>query len=329
MKIPLRTQEMRPKGHVVGCGVQGAHCLALDLSQGRNGKWTINWSLAGELGDKDFAARLSKMTGKRHFWVSPTEEGGLQVETARSIEIPEGDISSSAARKDCFLTQIRSRFVNETIVLGGMRMKGVGSGERGMGNGESSFAKATEDKRGINIIHNVGGGAIKDNVKRDYLNWYSEMGIRRPHIASTALALANAYLALYPVEKRRANPLRLVILKGRSVYRAILMDDWKYIDEVLLPRMEGDDESKDVVVGRTQGWIDYFNRQYPALVENRQIVPLLISVKEVHVSDYEHWDLWDENAMDKIDMTGAVAEAILMNRDIAPIAFGMALQGGC
>ncbi len=317
MKIPLRTQEMRPKGHVVGCGVQGAHCLALDLSQGRNGKWAISWSLAGELGDKDFAARLSKMTGKRHFWVPPTEEGGLQVETARAIEIPEGDVSRSAARKDCFLTQIRSRFVNETIVFGGMRMKG---GRLGIGTGERGT---------VRTIHNVGGGAIKDNVKRDYLNWYSEMGIRRPHIASTALALANTYLALYPAEKRRANPLRLVILKGRSVYRAILMDDWKYIDEVLLPRMEGDDESKGVVVGRTQGWIDYFNRQYSALVENRSIVPLLISVKEVHVSDYEHWDLWDENAMDKIDMTGEVAEAILMNRDIAPIAFGMALQGGC
>ena len=85
MKIPLRTVELRPKGHVVGCGVQGTTCLALDLSQGKGGKWSINWSLAGELGDEAFADRLSKMTGRRHFWVSPTEEGGLQVETARAL----------------------------------------------------------------------------------------------------------------------------------------------------------------------------------------------------------------------------------------------------
>ncbi len=315
MKIPFRTIEMRPKGHVVGCGVQGSKCLALDLSQGKGGKWAINWSLAGEVGDEAFADELSKKTGRRHLWVGPSEEGGLQVETARVIEIPESDLAKKGSQTAFFLTQIKSRFVNETVTFGGMRMKGVelGNGDRGTGR----------------IVHNVGGGAIKDNVKRDYLNWYSKMHIRRPHIASTALALANAYLALYPAEKRRANPLRLVVLKGRSVYRAILMDDWKYVDEVLLPRMEGDDDTKSVVEGRTQGWIDYFKSQHPELGEGRRIDPLLISVKETHVSDYEHWDLWGEYAMEKIDMTEVVAEPILSNRDIAPIAFGMALQGGC
>ena len=179
------------------------------------------------------------------------------------------------------------------------------------------------------IVHNVGGGAIKDNVMRDYSDWYSRMRIRRPHIASTSLALANAYLALYPEEKRRVKPLRLVVLKGRSVYRAILMDDWKYIDEVLLPRMEGDDATKSVIEGRMNGWRDYFVRQHPVLAEGRSIDPLVVAVSETHVSEYEHWDLWGEFAMERIDMTEDVAQAILQNRDIAPIAFGMALQGGC
>ena len=318
MKIPLRFMDLRLKGHVVGCGVQGSTCLALDLSTGRNGKWIISKSIVGEMGDEAFAARLSKMTGRRHFWVPPSEEGGLQVETAQAIEMPEMESVRKASSKDFFRTQIRSRFVNETIVIGGMRMKG--SGELETGNGGRGAGR---------VVHNVGGGAIKDNVKRDYRNWYSKMGVRRPHIASTALALANAYLALYPVKMRRANPLRLVVLKGRSLYRAILMDDWKYIDEVLLPRMTGDDDNKGVVEARTQGWIDYFKNQHPELAEKREIVPLLISVKETHVSDYEHWDLWGEYAMERIDMTESVAEPILSNRDIAPIAFGMALQGGC
>ena len=301
---------MHPKGHVVGCGVQGSKCLALDLSQGRGGKWSINWSLAGELGDEAFAAKLSKLAGRHHFWVSPSEEGGLQVETTRAIEVPKGDFTRKGSLADFFLTQIKSFFVNETVVFGGMRMKGAGMQDGG-------------------DVHNVGGGAIKDNVKRDYLNWYSKMSIRRPHIASTALALANAYLALYPLEKRLAKPLRLVVLKGRSVYRAILMDGWKYIDEVLLPRMEGDDATRDVIKGRMDGWIQYFKEQHPGLAEDRGIEPLVIAVKETPVSCYEHWDLWGEAAEAKIDMTGAVAEAILANRDIAPIAFGMALQGGC
>lgn len=312
MKIPLKAMDMRLKGHVVGCGVQGDKCLALDLSQGKGGKWSVNWSLAGVLGDEAFAARLAKLTGKHHFWVSPSEEGGLQVETAQVIEIPDGEFAKKA-RNDFFLTQIKGRFVNETIVFGGLRVKDA----------------VIENGLAVKAIHNVGGGAIKDNVQRDYQTWYSKMGIRRPHIASTALALANAYLALYPDKARRANPLRLVVLKGRSVYRAVLMDDWKYIDEVLLPRMEGDDATADVISGRMDGWIDYFQRQHAGFVEGRTILPLVISVKESHVSSYEHWDLWDEQAMDKIDMTGEVAEVILANRDIAPVAFGMALQGGC
>lgn len=313
MKIPFKSMEMRPRGHVVGCGVQGDDCLALDLSSGRGGKWSINWSLAGKLGDEAFAAQLSRKTGRSHFWVSPSEEGGLQVETAQAIEIPEGVATKKGGLQDFFMTQIRSRFVNETIVLGGLRMKGVGMQE----------GVATKSE------HHVGGGAIRDNVKRDYLNWYSKMSIRRPHIASTALALANAYLALYPAEKRLANPLRLIVLKGRSVYRAILMDGWKYVDEVLLPRMEGDDASPAVIEGRMNGWIDYFGGQHPGLVDKRTIDPLVIAIQETSVSNYEHWDLWGEAAMDKIDMTESVAEAILSNRDIAPIAFGMALQGGC
>lgn len=316
MKIPFRSMEMHPKGHVVGCGVQGTSCLALDLSQGKGGKWTINWSLAGELGDEEFASRLSKKTGRRHFWVSPSEEGGLQVETATAIEIPEGILAAGENVEDFFVTQVKSRFVNETIVSGGVRMK-----DDGEQTGVAAKSKPS--------IHNVGGGAVKDNVKRDYLNWYRKMSIRRPHIASTALALANVYLALYPVMKRKANPLRLIVLKGRSVYRTILMDDWKYIDEVLLPRMEGDAENVTAIEDRMQGWIDYFTRQHPGLVEGRKMDPLVISVKETHVSEYEHWDVWGAEAIDKIDMTEAVAEPILLNRDIAPIAFGMALQGGC
>ena len=306
--------EMRLKDRVVGCGVQGDDCLALELAPSKGGKFSINWSLAGKLGDEAFASLLAKKTGKRHFWVSPSEEGGLQVESVKAIEIPDGALSGKGVQEDFFLTQIKSGFVNEEVVYGGLRMKGVGV--------EDGIAA----KRSI---HNVGGGAIKDNVNRDYANWYSKMGIRRPHIASTALALANAYLAIYPAEKRMANQLRLLVLKGRSVYRAVLMDGWKYIDEVVLPRMEGDDVSVDVIGARMQGWIEYLNRQHPELAEGCVIDPLVIAVKEEHVSTYEHWDLWGEYAMEKIDMTGETAEPILMNRDLAPIAFGMALQGGC
>ena len=317
MKIPFKTLEMGFKGHVVGCGIQGNRWLALDLSRGKRGKkWAVNWAVAGEIGDeegqKEFARRLSSLTGSRHFWVSPREAGGLQVETARAIEIPEG--GSKEARQGFFMTQVKSRFVDETIFVGGLRMKGV---------------DVREGVAAKNCVHNVGGGAIRDYVRRDYDFWYSTMSIRRPHVASTSLALANAYYELYPEKQRLANLLRLVVLKGQSAYRAILMDDWRYVDEILLPRMEGDDSTAFVIEQRMEGWMDYFRRQHPELDGSRKIDPLVIMVRENSVSAYEHWDLWGEGAEDMIDMSEAVAEPILKNRDIAPISFGMALQGGC
>ncbi|MGN0854790.1 MAG: hypothetical protein ACI4R9_04640 [Kiritimatiellia bacterium] len=304
---------MRLKRGVVGCGMQGRDCLALGLKTAKRGKWLVEWSLAGALDDGVFASELAKLVGKNHFWVSPREEGGLQVEIARAIEIPGAKSMTQGERIGFFTTQIKNCFVNETVVYGGIRVKGALAKDGVVANG----------------VHNVGAGAIKDNVKRDYQDWYSGMKIRRPHIASTALALANAYLALYPEEKRRAEPLRLVILKGRSVYRAVLMDDWRYVDEVLLPRMEGDDAGRFVVEGRVNSWIDYLKAQHPALVEGREIKPLAITVAETWKSTYEHWDFWGEYAQERIEMTGETAQALLENRDIAPIAFGMALQGGC
>ena len=137
MKIPLKSFELRPKGHVVGCGVQGSKCLALDLSQVKGGKWSINWSLAANLGDEAFAKVLSRKTGKRHFWVSPSEEGGLQVEAALAIEIPEGVDVSKGSQEDFFLTQLNSRFVNEEIVCGGLRVQGTGMKGGATGGGYS------------------------------------------------------------------------------------------------------------------------------------------------------------------------------------------------
>ena len=73
MKIPFRTMELSPRGRVVGCGVQGSSCLALALSQGRRGKWSIDWSLAGEMGELRVKERvIRRETGEQDkpsgFW---------------------------------------------------------------------------------------------------------------------------------------------------------------------------------------------------------------------------------------------------------------------
>jgi len=311
---------MSVRGHVVGCGVQGGDCLALDLSSAKDGRLTVNWALAGALGNLDFAKTLSKKVGGRHFWVSPSEAGGLQLEAAKAVELPKHGGTDKATVAGYYSTQVKSGFVSDDVVVGGLKMLDP-----------QSKPKKPE-------FHHVGGGALVGNVKQDYLSWYSLMKIRRPHVASSALALANTYLALYPEERRREKPLRMIVLNGRSLHRAILMDDWKYVDEVMQSRMNDELDTQAAVDGRAAGWINHFKALHPEVFfvkkdrseppEERSAEPLIVRRYPEETSVYELWDVWAANGR-MTELKPEIDEAVRVNCDISPVAFGMALQGGC
>lgn len=304
MNIIKRTINTMLRRRTVGCGLQGGTYLALSMKSAR-GKWQIEWVQTGTLGDEDSAKRLSAKVRKTPFWTHPSEAGGLKLTTARSIEIPPG-FKGRQLLEQLLSTQVSSRFLDKEIVVGGVAVSG-------------------NDAKGKKTTHYVGGGAIREHVDEDYGNWYKIMGIRRPHLTSATLALANAYLALYPKEKRAEKPLRMIVLRGRSVDQVILMDDWRYLDELELPRMEG---APGNLLGLIRVWEDDFRKNCGAEVEGREIVPVVVDVGENQLEGLEYWNLWDETAVERIKMDGQTAEVLIANRDLAPIAFGMAIAGG-
>lgn len=304
MNIIKRTINTMLRRRTVGCGLQGGTYLALSMKSARS-KWQIEWAQTGTLGDADSAKRLSAKVRKTPFWTHPSESGGLKLTTSRSIEIPPG-IRGKQLLEQLLSTQVSSRFLDKEIVIGGVAVSGT-------------------DAKGKKTTHYVGGGAIREHVDEDYGNWYRIMGIRRPHLTSSTLALANAYLALYPKEKRAEKPLRMIVLRGRSVDQVILMDDWRYLDELELPRMEGVPGN---ILGLIRVWEDDFRKNCASEVGDREIIPLVVDVGDDQVEGLEYWNLWDETAVARIKMDGQTAEVLIANRDLAPIAFGMAIAGG-
>ena len=304
MNIIKRTINTMLKRRTVGCGLQGGAYLALSMKSA-HGKWQIEWAQTGTLGDEDSAKRLSSKVKKTPFWTHPSESGGLKLTTARSIEIPLG-IKGKELLNQLLFTQVSSRFLDKEIVTGGVAMSCIGA-------------------KGKKTVHYVGGGAIREHIDEDYGNWYRIMGIRRPHLTSATLALANAYLALYPKEIREEKPLRMIVLRGRSVDQVILMDDWRYLDELELPRMEGVPGN---ILGLIRVWEDDFRKNCASEVGDREIIPLVVDVGDDQVEGLEYWNLWDETAVARIKMDGQTAEVLIANRDLAPIAFGMAIAGG-
>lgn len=304
MNIIKRTINTMLRRRTVGCGLQGGSYLALSMKSA-HGKWHIEWAQTGTLGDEESAKRLSDKVRKTPFWTHPSESGGLKLTTARTIEIPQG-MKGKQLLEQLLTTQISSRFLDKEIVVGGVAMAGL-------------------DEKGKKTTHYVGGGAIREHVDEDYGNWYRIMGIRRPHLTSATLALANAYLALYPKEKRAEKPLRMIVLRGRSIDQVILMDDWRYLDELELPRMDG---APGNLLGLIRVWEDDFRKNCGAEVEGREIMPVVVDVGDDQLEGLEYWNLWDETAVERIKMDGQTAEVLIANRDLAPIAFGMAIAGG-
>ncbi len=284
---------------VIGCGVQGVDCLAMSVS-GAPGHWTVQWAKLGELGDSDFAGNLSRAAGRTHLWTPPTEEGAAQMSFAGGIDLPVlggkkfGRAESIAALR----TQVQGRMeqVAAPIVISGLEMK----------DSDEKFS------------HWVGGGALRERIRLDYKNWRKRMGIINPHIASSPMALANLYMALYPPATIKSVPLRLIVLEGRLTTHAVLMNDWRFLDALECGMMEGQTLDAPLV----KQWAEYAASRH-ALADSP--VPIIISLKEEAPFDCEAWSPFGSES---VTMSADVRNLVNGNHDLSAMAFGMALQGG-
>lgn len=288
----------------IGCGLQGQDCLALAVS-GRAGAWRVVWGMNGALGDREFAKRLSAKVWRRQFWTPTVDPDSEQESVLCGIDLAFRERGGkvrpvrAAERAAALRTQALGRFphASEPTVVRGLEVRGP--------DGKPHF---------------VGAVARLSVIEQDYRGWRKTMGILNPHIGSNAAALANTYLALCPEERRRSIPLRLLVLEGRSTTHAVLLDDWRLLDSLQYQMLENQ-RLDAALLGQ---WVSFFQDRHA--LPSPPVPCILAARADHHLADaYELWN--------PLSTPGAVAadEAVralfLSHPDLAPLAFGMALQG--
>jgi hypothetical protein len=287
----------------IGCGLQGEDCLAMAV-KGRPAAWRIEWGLAGKRHDPAFWRELRKKVWRRPLWAPPWESGVEQDMVVCGVDVHfetgtrRGRVPASEQRA-ALRTQVMSRYahVADPACLCGLELRGP--------DGE---------------YHLVGAAARREAIRMNYREWRHGAGIIHPHIGATAAALANVYLALYPEEERRRQPWRMLVLEGRETTHAVLMQDWRLLDSIQYQMMPGQ-RLEPVLM---EQWIQY-SRERNRIAE--PLVPLVVASYDDSVNVPENMFWFPFKGLAPTMCGQGVEDLIASHPDLAPLAFGMALQG--
>ena len=283
----------------VGCAIQGDDCLALKVVNDPDG-WAIDWALGGCLKEEEFRRELASKTGKIHLWVPLLEEGALQSSVSVGVELGAlgEERLDSRTRLSAMRTQTLSRLPErEGVILRGCEMADVISTDR----------------------HLVGSAAIRRRVVADLKMWSKDIKVRNPHLASTSMALANSYLALYYERNQKETPLRFLVLEGRTRSRGIVMDGWKFTDSLELKTMQGHRMNKLMI----DQWVSEVSSRHRFATP-----PVPLVVLDAGGTTEMPYETWTPFPHPRVHMTDAFRAMVEENQDLATVAFGMALQGG-
>jgi hypothetical protein len=304
--ISKKKLDLGLRSTVIGCGIQGGSCLAIAVRGVKRNGWRIEWGMYGDLDEEnsDFLDRLPKKVWRRPFWAPFVDPGQGQSVVVRHVELMESNgKGASNLKKDAALkTQVMNNFSypGEKTVLKGLELHD------------------RHDER-----HLVGAVTRAEAVTKEYNGWRRDVGIINPHIGSNAAALANIYLAL----NNRGDRLEtddcdcMLVMVGRENAVAVLMRDWKLIDSIETPVLAN--QGTDSLI---QMLIQHFDDNNST---SRRKVPLLLETDFMDSAASQHYDIWlpfEGVAVSCAD--DKVMELMNTHKDLAAVAFGMALQGG-
>ncbi len=302
VKLSTCSPAFRLRRTVIGCGIQGRNCLVLAVS-GQSGGWRVRWGLYGELDDPGFVRALRNRVWRRPLWSPPVGSGADQDVAVCGVDLSfRGDDTRAVSQHEvraALRAQVTARLVQASAptVMCGIQMRGHDGGR-----------------------HFAGAAAPRELIAYSYRLWRQQVGIISPHIGSNAAALANLYLALYPPERRQEMPWRLLVLEGLDTSHVLLMDDWRLVDVIAYQMLE-DQRLDDVLL---ESWIQFFHDHHAL---EAPVVPCVIATDE-HAAPYscEQWHPFGDTGM--VVAGPVLAELMQAHADLAPLAFGMALQGG-
>ena len=301
MRAAISRRKLRaalPK-KTVGCAIQDSYAVMLSLRGGPRG-WLVDWAADGALDNKRFLRAASSKIWLKDFWASPTRGGSAQKDFAFAVDTPDEDFSALNGKTKALLlkTQVERRYpvVIEPIVLSGLEMQGPDG------------------------IHFVGGGSIANRIDEDIKMWRRLVGASRPHIASTAAAIANVYLALYGEAERKARPCRMVVAEG-EIATAVVLDGWRLIDSVEYRMLEG----QRITGALVDQWRDFVASNHP----DTSLDPTPLVVGDGSQTDQrDGLEVWNPFECAQVRVKEAAAATTARRTGPAAVAMGMAMQGG-
>jgi hypothetical protein len=296
---------------VVGCAIESEedsqNCLAMAVYAQR-GVWRVKWAMHGVFGgrhDRGFAKRLRARVHRRSFWAPLAGLSSQQNQRVRAV-----DLGADGRKRSKSLKGREQRAALKTQLCQDLPNRG-----------DPMVMVRSEHDDPDGRVHSVGAIAPKDDIRDEFRILARSMGIINPHLGSAAVGLANTYLALYPEEKRRENPRRIIILKGQDFTLICFMDDWRLLDTLVVEMFHGRRMGHSDIRDWENMIIDYGEKPEP-------FVPCLVRAADIDPEVREGIEVWDPFADSSMETDDDEIRALIETHiELAPIAFGMALYG--
>ena len=316
--VKTRTRRIVHGGRQAGCCIRvdgdagGGECLALGVAW-RDESFRLLWSEYGKLNpgaeQDDFAVRLRRRVGRRAFWVPVTDRGAEQNLAIHAVDLDardeRGKPMARGGKREIFVRTQVGQHVPETSP------------------DDIAFADTRQFAAGRS--HTIGAIVRRSAVKQSYDFWRGEMRLRSPHVGSAVIGLANVSVALMPELVVMSSQYRLVVLEtlhaiygcffqGRRLLHAL------FYEPAAMQRLHPD----MLTYWQNRMRVEFaVEESIPIELRVVQSWPLELAPPGVEAGCI--WRPWESSRLSWPDPKARAC--VLENLDLAPVAFGLALQG--
>lgn len=305
-------------GNQAGCGIRkdavtgGGDCLALGVVW-RGEEFRVQWSLCGTISPgtdrHDFAAILRRRVGCRPCWAPVTDREAEQNMAIHAVDLDahdeQGRLLAKGGRREIFVRTQVSRYVPASRP------------------DDLTFA----DTRRLDAKHDhtIGATVRRAAVAQAYAFWRRDMGIRSPHIGAVAIGLANTTLALLPELTSAESTHRLIVLEAIHATYGCFLHGSRLCHALFYEPAANQRLHPDML----SYWQNMMREEYAldaaSPVETRVVQSWPLVHAPAGIEAGAIWNPWESPRLKWAD-AGAQAH-VLENPDLAPVAFGLALQG--
>lgn len=316
--VKTRIRRLVRSGSQAGCCIRvegdagGGECLALGVAW-RDETFRMLWSEFGTLtpgkDPGDFAVRLRRRVGRRPFCVPVTERGAEQNLVVHAVDLDarddRGKPLARGGRRELFVRTQVGEHVPEASA------------------DDMAFADTRQLAGGRS--HTIGAIVRRPAVKHSYDFWRREMRLPAPHVGSAGIGLANAAVALMPELTVPGTHYRVVVLETLHAIYGCFFEGHRLLHTLFYEPAATQRLHPDMLA--------YWQNRMRVEFAVEEALPIEISVVQSWPLNLAppgldtgcFWNPWESPRLNWPDPT--VRACVIDNLDLAPVAFGLALQG--